>query len=76
VHSANKTLLNFIAKEMTVDVNVLSPFVKDQIGSNMQSNFAITKKESRLRMNKRSWNDTRLLQRTEKELIVSWISIR
>jgi hypothetical protein len=50
VHSANKTLLNFIAKEMTVDVNVLSPFVKDQIGSNMQSNFAITKKESRLRM--------------------------
>ncbi len=50
MHSANKTLLNFIAKEMTVDVNVLSPFMKDQIGSNMQSNFAITKKESRLRM--------------------------
>jgi hypothetical protein len=51
MHSVEKTLLNGITNEMTINVNVLSSFMKNMIDHNMKSSFAITKKESWLWMN-------------------------
>jgi hypothetical protein len=50
MNGAKKPLLNFITNNMTINVNVLCPFVKNWIGSNKQCSFTITEEKCRLRM--------------------------
>jgi len=37
------SILNLFSDEVTVNLNMLSPFVKHRIGGNMQGSFVITK---------------------------------